>query len=189
MKKNVFEEERRLSDGRRKITLRKVERKELRRRQLCEAAAALFLDLEDHRTWQEIAEELGITVSQLKTLTNSEQFERVYNELFADLGHDPRYRAAQAQVSDLLPLAVKSHRDILSREGVADGVRLRAVQEVYKLNNLKGAQGDQSDREALARFLLENELSEPKISVPEEYSEAEGKYLPDVVEGEYEERG
>ena len=99
----VFQEDRRLPDGRRQIQLRAHERRDIQQQRLFEGAAALFLDLDQKHTWRQIADELGISLSKLKDLTKSEEFEDVYNALLADISHDPRYRATQARSRTCCP--------------------------------------------------------------------------------------
>ena len=77
---------RQTKDGRRRLHLNRHERRDLVRSELIEAACAKFLDTTEHHTWKEIAEELGITLDQLKGLTRSEEFEDKYNLMFAELG-------------------------------------------------------------------------------------------------------
>jgi hypothetical protein len=182
----VLEEKRRLPDGRRKITLRKSERQALRRQQRAEAAAALFLDLDNHRTWAEIAEVLEISPAQLKDLTKTPEFDTAYNMLFAEIGHDPRYRAAQGQIADMLPLAVRELKSLLTNPNTAAGVRLRAVKEILALNGLTEPQIAQSDRQELAKFLNEHEVNFQQnnaVIVPPGYMEKFAE-LNDVVEGQ-----
>jgi hypothetical protein len=175
-------DERRLPDGRRKIKLRKAERQQLLRNQLAEAAAALFLDLEEERTWAEIAQELQISPTQLRDLTKSPEFNEAYCALFAELGHDPRFRAAQASLSDLLPVAILQLRKILTQPSTSAGVRLRAVEKVLQLNGLKEPEQQASDRKALAEFLVTHNIRLESVGmyVPKEYEEA----YSDVVDGE-----
>src|SRR5512144_798976 len=85
-----------LPDGRRAIKLRSDERTTLQQENMIETAVAMFLDLENEHTWEEIASALGISVPTLKKLTKSQAFIDKYNEHFADLGHDPRLKAGQA---------------------------------------------------------------------------------------------
>ena len=73
------------------IKLRRKEQRELRERQHVEGAIALFLDLEGYCTWEQIAEELRISTSKLRDLTKSDLFDEIYNKMFGELGHDPRY--------------------------------------------------------------------------------------------------
>lgn len=175
-------DERKLPDGRRKINLRKREREALVRQERAEAAASLFLDLEIGRTWAQIAQELELSTAQLKDLTKTKEFDEAYNQLFAELGHDPRYRAAQGALSDMLPLAVNELKQILTNRSVAPGTRLKAIERVLALNGMTGEKPIQSDRSDLVKFLVEHKISldDMKVPIPDEYN----AYMDDVVEGD-----
>ena len=181
----VFED-RQYADGRRKIKLRQSERQALVRQQRAEAAAALFLDLEVGRTWAEIAQELGLSPNQLRDLTKTEEFDAAYTMLFAELGHDPRFRAAQAAVGDLLPLAVRELKALLTGPRTPAGVKLKAVEKVLALNGLSNSPPPHSDRQELAEFLGRHNLSLTQVNnfnVPPEYAERMGS-IHEVVEGQ-----
>ena len=176
--------ERSLDDGRRKISLRAAERQALLRQERAEAAAALFLDLDVYRSWADIARELGLSAAQLRDLTKTEEFDSAYNQLFAELGHDPRFRATQAAVADLLPMAATKLKELVTAGRTSDSVRLKAIQMIFELNGLTRQQQVTSDRQELAKFLVEHKISfgDLRIAVPEEYQQAM-----DAVDGEYRE--
>ena len=174
--------ERQTSKGRR-VKLTKAEREAFIRQQRAEHAAALFLDLDEARTWAEIASEMELSPHQLRDLSKTEEFDEAYNRLFAELGHDPRYKAAQGALADMLPLALSELRGLLTNTRTAAGTKLRAIEKVMALNGLENVQPAQSDRQELVTFLVENkiDLSDVKIVLPSEYAEVEGE----VVEAEY----
>lgn len=174
--------ERQTSKGRR-VKLTKAEREAFTRRQRAEQAAALFLDLDEARTWAEIASEMDLSPHQLRDLSKTEEFDEAYNRLFAELGHDPRYKAAQGALADMLPLALGQLRDLLTSTRTASGTKLRAIEKVIALNGLENVQPAQSDRQELVTFLVENkiDLSDVKIVLPSEYAEVEDE----VVEANY----
>lgn len=177
-----------LPDGRRKIRLRIDERKALIRQQKAEAACALFLDVQRGLTWKEVADELDISIGALKDLTKWPEFDEAYNRLFPELGHDPRYQAARGVVSDMLPAAVNGLKAMLSDPRTPAAVRLKAIERVLILNGLSEPQNQGSDRQELARFLVEHriKLDNVGVIVPAEYQKAlegaAGGF--DVVEGE-----
>jgi hypothetical protein len=184
----VFDD-RQYADGRRKIKLRQSERQALVRQQRAEAAAALFLDLEVGRTWAEIAQELGLSPHQLRDLTKTEEFDAAYGMLFAELGHDPRFRAAQAAVGDLLPLAVRELKALLTGPRTPAGVKLKAVEKVLALNGLSNSPPPHSDRQELAEFLGRHNLSLTQVNnfnVPAEYAQRMGN-IHEVVEAQVKE--
>lgn len=180
-------DERRLPDGRRKIKLRRAEREALVRRQRAEAAAALFLDLETERTWADIAQELDLSPAQLKDLTKTPEFDAAYNMLFAELGHDPRFRAVQGALADMLPLAIRELKNLLLQPNTPAGVRLKAAEKIMDLNGISKPQQQHSDRQELVRFLVEHKinLEDIRLPTPPEYAAAVQNYLPEeIVEGE-----
>ena len=121
----------------RKLTML-IEVTHISSRRTAAAAAALFLDLKENHTWKRIAEELGLSASQLRDLTKTREFDEAYERLFAELGHDPRYRAAQAKISDMLPLAIEKLADLLVSPSTSPGTRLKAIEKVIQLNGLEG---------------------------------------------------
>lgn len=173
--------ERQSKKGRR-VKLTKAERDDFIRLQRAERAAALFLDLDEGRTWAEIAEEMEISPHQLRDISKTEEFDTAYNMLFAELGHDPRYKAAQGALADMLPLAIGKLKGLLTGT-IAAGTKLRAIEKVIQLNGLENMQPIQSDRQELVTFLVENkiDLTGIKIVLPTEYVEVEEE----VIEAEY----
>lgn len=177
--------ERRQADGRRKISLTRAERKHFFTQAQAETAAALFLDLEEGHKWTDIAEQLGISLDQLKQLVKSEEFDVAYNVQFAELGHDPRYRAAQAALADMLPLAMRRLYDLVSNPNTPPSVALRAIEKVLTLANVEAPQGEQFSQAALIQLLQRNNVHIDNISVeiPSEYQEGLKRWLPEMVEG------
>jgi hypothetical protein len=145
--------ERVMPDGRRKIKLNSQERAIFSRSQMIETAVRLFLDIEQDHTWEEIAGELGISILALKDLTKTQEFIDVYDQHFAELGHDPRLRSAQAAIVDLLPLAVRELRELLTDGDVPASVRFRAIEKIIELNGIGPQKGGQMDRHELMEFL------------------------------------
>ena len=177
-----------LPDGRRRIKLTRRERSALVRQQRAEQAAALFLDLSEARTWKSIAEEMGLSAAQLRDLTKSAEFDEAYNQLFAELGHDPRFRAAQAAVSDLLPLSIQTMKDLLLSARTPAGVRLKTAERIIALNGLENPAAAASDRQEMVKFLVEHHISLDGVGVPvpSEYQNAVATYSEgEIVEAEY----
>ena len=177
-------DERRTVDGKRKLMLTQEERTILTDHQLLERAVGLYLDLETARSQREIAEELGITVKQLKYLTQSEEFTSIYEEYFSELGHDPRLKATRAGLVDLLPLAYARFRGLLESTDTPATVLLKAVDKVLELNGVRPQAGKVSDRKELAEFLVGSNVTltridQININTPDEYAEA----LSNVTQG------
>ena len=145
--------ERRLPDGRRKIKLTTAERQTFAKSEQIETAVRLFLDLDQGHSWDQIAQALGISVMALKDLTKTQEFIEVYDQHFAELGHDPRLKSAQAAIVDLLPMAVRQLRELLSGSDVPASVRFRAIEKVIELNGIGPQKGGQMDRHELMEFL------------------------------------
>lgn len=151
IKTGVFEE-RVDVDGRRQLSLTRMERYALKRQQLAERAAMLFLDLETRRSWPQMAEELGISVHALKDLVKTREFDEAYNLLFPEIGHDPRFRAARGALSDMVPTAVDKLRQMLDDPATPKSTLLKVIERILELNQVDN-RGQQSDRLELMEFL------------------------------------
>lgn len=142
-----------MADGRRRIQLTGREREEFAQRETVEHLVSMFLDLERRYTREQMCDDLGITLRQLKTLTNTELFKEIYEDHFDELGHDPRLRAVQAGITDLLPVAFIELRRALTSQDVPWTVKYKAIMDVMKLNGIQPKPTVQSDRRELAEFL------------------------------------
>lgn len=175
-------DERRTADNKRRLMLTQAERTALTDHQLIERAVGLYLDLEDARSQREIAQELDLSVKQLKYLTQSEEFKAIYEEYFSELGHDPRLKATRAGLVDLLPLAYTRFRSLLEDTTTPATVTLKAVEKVFELNGVKPQASRISDRKELAEFLQGRDvhLTQINLNVPDEDAQA----LLDVIAGQ-----
>lgn len=180
-------DERRTADGRRRINLTARERRDLVQHEMIEAAVALFLDITTHRTTAQIAEELGISRKQLKTITNKEEFIELYNEHFIELGHDPRLHAVRAGLADLLQPAFTALSGLITDDSTPKSVLRRAVMDILELNGIKPQDPKGSNKRELAEFLKDAgaaiQLNQFNFTIPQEYDDALG----DVIEGVIEE--
>ena len=163
--------------GRRRIKLTKAERQALRRKELASTAAFLFLDLDEARTWKQIADEMGLSAHQLRDLTKSEEFDALYNDLFVELGKDPRYKAAQGALADMLPLAMMELKSLVTDTRTPAGTRLKAIDKIMHLNGVENLQPQSSDRQELVQFLINNNINIEAVGVP----------LPDMYQEQMEE--
>lgn len=178
-------DERRTADGKRRLMLTQAERSALITNQLIERAVGLYLDLEDARSQREIAQELNLTVKQLKYMTQSEEFKAIYDEYFSELGHDPRLKATRAGLVDLLPLAYTRFRGLLDDTTTPATVMLKAVEKVFELNGVKPQASKVSDRKELAEFLGGRDLNLTQINIDNlNVSDDNAQALLDVVEGQ-----
>jgi len=153
---------------------------------MAEAAASLFLDLENPRKWSEIAEELNISLDTLKNLTRGELFQKKYDALMAELGHDPRYKAVQAGMADLLPVALRQ-LDNLIRMGPPQ-VKMQAIKFLFETAGVKIKPPDESDdRQKLAEFLQGANITQNNLTInlDSSYAAEVKKYLSqEPIEGE-----
>ncbi|MCB2146544.1 MAG: hypothetical protein KQI81_08725 [Deltaproteobacteria bacterium] len=180
---------RELPEGKRTITLRADERKEFLRKEMVSKAVVLFLDLEQHHTWKQIAEELEISMVTLKELTKSKEFVEHYNAHFAELGTDPRLRAARAKVTDLLPKAVETLENLLT-DSRSPTVQLNAAKEVIRLNGLVETDKGSSDRSELAEFLKKANVAIGEVNMnitPPDFQKTIEQYQNgEFIEAQYE---
>lgn len=174
----------RVKSGKRRLKLTQSEKSELRRSRMIESAVALFLDLEQDHSWQEIASELGVSVPTLKDLTKTEEFMAKYSEYFVDLGHDPRIKATQAAVSDMLPLAIRELRNLLTNSRAGGQAKLNAIKEIFRLSGLDAPKQATNDRSELAEFLKGAgvNIEQMNVVMPPEYLQAMRDY---AVDGTY----
>ena len=168
--------------GRRRIKLTKSERETLRRKELASTAAFLFLDLDEARTWKQIAEEMELSPHQLRDLTKTEEFDLAYDALFVELGKDPRYKAAQGALADLLPLAMAELKHLLTDGRTPAGTRLKAIDKIMTLNGMANLAPQASDRQELVAFLVKNEINIDAVGVP--LPEMYQDHMEDVIEAE-----
>lgn len=175
--------ERVLPSGKRALQLRKSERKELQRQQQIETAVALFLDVNEDHKWDEIAEACGLSLTGLKDLTKTEEFMTVYNEHFAELGHDPRLKATQAALTDLLSPAIRAIRGVLTDPMAPASAKVKAAFEVIRLNGLEAIDPKGMDKSELHEFLLKAgvNIENMNINLPPDYIE---KGVNDIVDGQ-----
>ena len=170
-----------LPDGKRHLNLTIQERSALAQGQLIERAVSMFLDLEQDRTWVQIAQELGITISQLKSLTRTPEFTKIYEEITVSLGHDPRLRAVTSALPNLLPVAYQQLRSMLTDANTSDNVRLKAVLEIFKLNHV-GEEFTTDDPREMTKFLEQNGVKIEgdlvmELNIPDEFKAAFQKFL------------
>ena len=178
-------------DGRRHINLNQGEREALLRQRTIEQAVVLFLDLENDRSWAQIAAELDMSVSSLKRLTQSSDFILVYEDALAAVGHDPRLQAVTASLGDLLPAARRRLQTLITNTGTADGVALKAIEKIFEWTGVDSAQ-ELDSPDALKNFLsthgvtVQGDLNVMQLNIPDEYKAAFDRYLGggrDTIEG------
>lgn len=176
--------ERKTSSGQRRLHLNAPEREDFQTQELIEQAVALYLDIYERHSTQEIANALGISVYQLRNLIRSEAFERVYNEHFVELGHDPRLQATRSAMVDLLPLSLQALRDVLT--GTSSAAKTQAIKMVWDYVGLVKPNVPDSDRKEAIEFLKEAgiKVENVNLNLPPEYGHAIERYG-QALEGEY----
>lgn len=167
---------------RRKIKLNDEQRRELVERRQVELAVSYFLDLEQDRTLKQISEEMGISVSSLKRLTNSPTFQEVYDEQMMQLGHHPRLQALSSSLPELAPLAYKALKRLLG-PGIAHTAQVSAVKLLFDTLKISD-QVREEDPAALSNFMKSkgvnvegNLIMNVNLPIPLEYQQAFHKYM------------
>jgi hypothetical protein len=165
----------------RKLQLNKEDRAALAKRRQIEQAVSYFLDMEQSRTLKQIADEMEISVSALKRLTNDPQFQEVYDEVMMNLGHHPRLQALNAQLPDLIPLGYQALKRLLS-PGTAHTAQVSAVKLLFDTLRI-GDQVREEDPQALENYMrgkgvvIQNNVMNVNLPIPEEYKQAFSKWM------------
>src|SRR5512142_1740573 len=167
---------------RRHINLTQDERAELLERQQMEQAIGLFLDLTQDHTWKEIADSLGISLSALKRMTQTGDFQRLYDDALATVGHDPRLQAIKSSLGDLLPAARRRLATIIGDPESDDRTALRAIEKLFEWTGVdEGVMPD--DPTMFQNFLKEHgaavsqEVNILNVSIPPEYLDAYARFV------------
>lgn len=168
-----------IPNPRRHINLTSGERDGFLTSQNIELAVSYFLDLEQDRTVKQIAEEMGMSVSALKRLTLSPEFQSVYDETLMGLGHHPRLQAVNANLPELMPLAYQALKTVLTGPRVAATAKVQAVKLLFDTLHISDARKDE-DPAPLNNFLQANGVSiqgsghtiNVNLPIPEEYRAA-----------------
>lgn len=176
--------ERRTTTGQRQLHLTNAEREMFQNQALIERAVTLYLDIYERHTTQQIANELGITVQQLHNLVRSEEFERIYNEHFVELGHDPRLKATRVAMVDLLPDSMEALKDVLTGNSAA--AKVQAVKMIWEFTGITRPNVPDSDQKEAIEFLKSAGLAveNMNINLPPEYGQAIQNYE-QVLDGEF----
>jgi hypothetical protein len=168
--------------GRRHINLNQGEREALLRQRTIEQAVALFLDLENDRTWSQIAAELDMSVSALKRLSQSPDFMTVYEDALATIGHDPRLMSVTASLGDLLPAARRRLEKLITSDDTPAGVQLKSIERLFEWTGADQRQ-EIDDPNALRNFLgqhgvqVQGDLNVMQFNIPSEYQQAFERFL------------
>jgi len=174
-----------IGNGRTRITLTATQREQLARNRQIEEAVAMFLDLDVDRTNAQIADQLGLSKDQLKRLTQTDDFRRIYESALIEVGHSPRLGLTKQAIDEMLPLAARTVRSIMTDGGAPAGVRLKAAELVLGYAEIKG-NAQQNQVEAFKNFMSAmnvrqlDQQGSLDFAVPAEFTSA----LADFVDGE-----
>ena len=157
--------------GKRAIKLTNAEKRDFIEQRIVERAVALFLDLENDHTWAEIALELGITLQHLKDLSKTTEFMDAYTLHYSELGSDPRLKAVQTAIVDMLPGAFRELKKMVVDPETPAATRLNAIKLAFQLGGVSTPKGGVQEKSELATFLKDMGMGveEVKFSVPAQY--------------------
>ncbi len=118
-----------------------------------------------------------MSVNALKDLTKLPDIMDAYNEHFLELGHDPRLKATQAAVVDMLPAAVRQLKSLITDNDTPAGTRLAEIKELFRMVDVKAPKG-QNERYELAEFLKGQNLTLNQINInpPQKLPRRQRKY-------------
>ena len=164
---------------RRHLSLTQGERADLLESRRIEEAVSFFLDLEQDRTVKQIAEEMGLSVSALKRLTQKPDFQAKYDEVLMGLGHHPRLQAVNAQLPELMPLAYQALKSVLTGQRVAATAKVQAVKLLFDTLHIADSRLEE-DPAPLHNFLQgagvnvqgSGNVINVNLPIPQEYQEA-----------------
>ena len=162
-----------------------AERELLAKNRQLEEAVALFLDPEVDRTNRQIAEQLGMSLDKLKRMMQTEAFRDLYEAQLVDIGHSPRLKQARASIDELLPLATRVVRNILTDPNAPPGVRLKAAEKILEYAPKDNGVGDQVKEFTAFLAVFQNKTDKVTVTVPNEYADAMKRFAePEIVDAE-----
>jgi hypothetical protein len=116
-------------------------------------------------------------------ITKSEEFEKAYDLMFAEIGHDPRYKAAQGAIMDLVTPAIAELRSIIVNRGASPATKVKAIELALKVAKLELKPPEESDRTDIIKWTEEHRT---EVQIPKEFLDAAQKYgLDRIVEGQF----
>ena len=166
-------------DGRRRLKLNSEERAELRDALLIDRLVLMILTLDETSlSYEEMAEELGITTAQLKNLTRTEAFQERYNQHFMQLGQDPRVEVTQSRIVELLPQVFLQMEEGLRNPDVPWTAKWNIMEKVLELAGIDKPNLVDNERKEIEEFLLNKSESEDSIQIiiPSKYMETMERY-------------
>jgi hypothetical protein len=170
--------ERTTADGRRRLKLNQDEREAFLTSTQIDRIVHMVLNIEEDYTYGQMAEELEISVPQLKNLMRTPEFQDRYNEYFMELGKDPRVRLTQAKIAELLPKAFMTMKKGLEDPEAPWTAKVKIVEKILELSGIERPQTLQNDRKEFEQF-WEEEAGEDdriRISIPAKFAQTRQAY-------------
>jgi len=170
--------ERTTADGRRRLKLNQDEREAFLTSTQIDRIVHMVLNIEEDYTYAQMAEELSVSVPQLKNLMRTPEFQDRYNEYFMELGKDPRVRLTQAKIAELLPKAFMTMKKGLEDPEAPWTAKVKIVEKILELSGIERPQTLQNDRKEFEQFWQEEagEDDRIRISIPAKFAQTRQAY-------------
>jgi hypothetical protein len=173
---------------RRHLKLTKAERDAKKKQKQLEHLASLFLDLDTHRTNQQIADEMGLSLPAMKRLTQDPEFQAIYDDVLMNLGHHPRLQVLSASLPELGVASFKALDEILRNPRASATARVAAAKLVWDSLHIADSRADE-DPGAINKFLGDKGINVQantvniNLPIPDEYKEAFARLMgADIVD-------
>ena len=146
------------------------------RKVIIKQAVDMFLDLDRGHSRKQMADELGLTIWQLKLLLDTDEFADIYDDHFGELINDPTLRAVQSKlVEDMLPKAIRAMDEILTDKKGPASVRLKAALETLRLAGVQASSPVASERSELTDFLNRHNIVQVNVGEGEKVEVIDGE--------------
>ncbi len=171
------------ADGKRNLMLTTDERKAIKRQQLITKVMALFLDVDGHHSYDEIAHTCGISKTTLVDLTKADDFIQAWNDTYVELGNDPMIKATRMKLQSLAPKAARTLEKIMDDPNASPTARVAASKEVLRLAGITEPAHGKSDKGELQDFLrgqgINIEIASVSLPLPPGYEK-----VAEVIDGQ-----
>ncbi|MCX6064777.1 MAG: hypothetical protein NT121_03355, partial [Chloroflexi bacterium] len=137
----------------------------------------------------QIAQTLGLSLASLKRLTQTEEFRDIYENTLVDIGHSPRLKSTRTSIDEMLPVAARVIRNLLTDPNTPPGVKLKAAQHILEYAPKDGGSGDQvKEFQAFLSAFADKARETVRVTVPDAYQDAMKQFAdPDVIDAVVEE--
>jgi hypothetical protein len=170
-------------DGKRNLMLTKDERRDIKRQQLISKVVSMFLDIDAHHDYDEIARTCGISKTTLIDLTKADDFIQAWNDVYVELGNDPMVKAARMKVQSLAPKAARTLEKVMDDPDASPTARVAAAKEVLRLAGITEPMQGKSDKSELQDFLrgagINIEIASVSVPMPPGYEK-----VAEVIDGQ-----